>query len=202
MVTPNGTPPPVPSRREFLAGSTHAAAGAWILRSLPLLAAIQACASEAEEAGAAWLTFTEREAADFDAFSARVVPTDDTPGAREAGVLRFADQALGGHFAELLPIVQGGLEGLHGRTAGGPPFADLPEADQDVIMAALEQEDPGFFFFARTLVMVGMVANQEYGANQNNVGWDLIGFEHSFAYQAPYGYYDRNEHTPAAEGAE
>jgi len=201
MVTSNEGLPPFPSRRDFLAGSSHAAAGAWLMKTLPFLAVIQACATEAEEAGADFVTFTEREAADFDAFSARIVPTDDTPGAREAGVLRFADQALDGAFADLLPIVRGGLADLHGRTEGGPPFAELPEAEQDVIMAAIEQAGP-FFFFGRTLVMVGMVANQEYGANQNDVGWDLIGFDHSFAYQPPFGHYDRNEHGPGAEGAQ
>jgi len=191
------------TRREFLATSGSAATGAWLLRALPFLAATQACATDAADSQAAFLTFTAREAADFDAFAARIVPTDDTPGAREAGVVRFADQALDGFFSELLPVVRGGLEGMSGRVTdsfpGAGAFADLPETQQDEIITAVEREDPGFFFFGRTLVMVGMVANAKYGGNQS-VGWDLIGFESDFAYQPPFGYYDRNEHGTAAAG--
>ena len=74
------------TRREFLTTSGSAMGGAWLLRFAPLIAATQACASDAMQSGLPFMTFTEREGADFDAFGARIVPTDDTPGAREAGI--------------------------------------------------------------------------------------------------------------------
>ena len=37
--------------------------------------------------------FTPQQAADFDAFAAQIIPTDDTPGAREANVVHFTDYA-------------------------------------------------------------------------------------------------------------
>lgn len=196
--------PPATTRRDFLQLSGSAAASSWLLRFAPLIAATQACASEARREGWPLTTLTEREGADFDALSARIVPTDDTPGAREAGVVHFADRALGSFLADLLPLVRAGLGGMHERAAAldgrGTAFADLPEARQDEIIGAVEGEDPEFFFFARTLVLFGLVANPERGGNADQIGWRLIGFEDRFRYEPPFGYYDRNEHGNPAEG--
>ena len=79
-------------------------------------------------------------------------------------------------------------------------FAELSEGRQDEIISAVEQEDPNFFFFARTLVMMSLVTNSEYGGNRDEVGWQLIGFEDEFVYQPPFGYYDRNEHGDTTDG--
>lgn len=203
------------TRRDFVATSTSAAGGMWLMRFAPLIAATQACASEAMREGLPFGTFTEREATDFEAFSARIVPTDDTPGAREAGSVYFADRALGDFMSDLLPIVRGGLEAMNGRVAEAHPgvvaFADLTEAQQDEVIGAVEREDPGFFFFAKTLVLLGLVTNPEYGGNRDHVGWQLLGFENDFSYSPPFGYYDRDEHgaggtdpagEEAAEGAD
>lgn len=200
----------LPTRREFLARSTSAVSGAWLMGLAPLIAATQACASDAMRRGLPLNVFTEREGFDFDALAARILPTDDTPGARDAGSVYFADRALETFAADLLPIVRGGLASMNERVAatfdGEEAFADLTEDRQDEIVGAIEQEDPGFFFFARTLVMMGVVSNPSYGGNQNEVGWQLIGFEDAFQYQPPFGYYDRDEHEavttdPQSSGA-
>ena len=191
------------TRRDFLSSSGSALGGAWLARFAPLIAATQACASDAMRQGLPFTTFSEPEGADFDAFAARIVPSDDTPGAREAGSVYFADQALGRELADLLPIVRGGLEGLARRATeqfGAPSFSDLSEDQQDEIIGAVEAEDPAFFFFGRTLVTLGLVTNPEYGGNRDKVGWELIGFEDSYRYEPPFGYYDRNEHGGAGEG--
>jgi gluconate 2-dehydrogenase gamma chain len=184
-----------PSRRDFLARSGSAAGAAWLTGLAPLIVAAQACARDARRDGAPFTTFTEREGADFDAFAARIVPSDDTPGAREAACVYFADQALGTFMADLLPAVRGGLAGLDARaTAAGGTFAELDEDAQDELVATVEREDPGFFFVARSIVVIGLVSNPEHGGNRDGIGWDLIGFEPGFAYQPPFGFYDRGEH--------
>ena len=38
--------------------------------------------------------FTPEEAVEVEAIAARIIPTDDTPGAREAGVIYFIDRSL------------------------------------------------------------------------------------------------------------
>jgi gluconate 2-dehydrogenase gamma chain len=191
------------TRRDFIAHSGSAMSGMWLMRFAPLVAAAQACASDAVESGGyAFTTLTPREAADFEAFSARIVPTDDTPGAREAGAVYFADNVLGDFLSDLLPIVRPGLEAMGGRVAQSFPdadsFADLAEEQQDEIIAAVETDDPGFFFFAKTLVLMSLASDPRYGGNRDKVGWRLIGFEEAYAYQPPFGYYDRNEHGTAS----
>lgn len=61
----------------------------------------------------------------------------------------------------------------------------------------MEREDPQFFFVARSLVVMGLFSNPELGGNRDGIGWELVGFENRFAYQPPFGYYDRDEHGPA-----
>ena len=191
--------PTHPTRRDFVATSSSALGGAWLLGLGPLIAMTQACARDALRDGAGFVVFTPREAADFEALSARILPTDDTPGAREAGSVYFADRALDTFAADLLPIVRGGLGSLDERVgatfADAGAFADLDETRQDQIVGTTEQEDPGFFFFARALVMMGVVSNPEYGGNRAGVGWGLLGFEPTFQYQPPFGFYDRDEHA-------
>ena len=118
--------------------------------------------------------------------------------------MHFADRALETFLSDVLPIIQGGLSSMNERAAdsfrGVEAFAELSEPRQDEIITAVEQEDPNFFFFARTLVMMSLVTNPEYGGNRDKVGWQLLGFEDDFVYQPPFGYYDRNEHGDTADG--
>jgi gluconate 2-dehydrogenase gamma chain len=137
----------------------------------PLIASAQACASEARRDGLPFTVLTEREGADFGAFAARIIPTDNTPGATEAGVVYFADGALDTFLYNLLPTIRAGMSGLGDRAAGGSRstqvFTDLSEERQDEIILAVEREDPDFFSFARTLVMMGFVTNPEHGGNRD-----------------------------------
>ena len=187
------------TRRDFVATSTSALGGAWLIRLAPLVVATQACATEALREGLPLSTLTDREGADFDAFAARIIPTDDTPGAREAGAVYFADRSLRGWASDLLPIVRAGLSAMNERVAttfeAFETFAELGESEQDEIITAVEQEDPGFFFFARTLVTLSLATDPRYGGNRDKVGWRLMGFEDGFVYQPPFGHYDRGEHA-------
>src|SRR6185295_5187517 len=52
--------------------------------------------------GEARLSFlTAAEAADVEAVAAQIIPTDDTPGARDAGVVYFIDRALATFLSRL-----------------------------------------------------------------------------------------------------
>src|SRR4051794_29392930 len=45
--------------------------------------------------------FSAADAADVEAVAAQIIPTDDTPGAREAGVVHFIDRALATFLSRL-----------------------------------------------------------------------------------------------------
>src|SRR5262245_28271200 len=51
--------------------------------------------------GAKFSFLTGAEAADVEAVAAQIIPSDDSPGAREAGVVHFVDRALGTFFSQL-----------------------------------------------------------------------------------------------------
>lgn len=175
--------------------------GAWLVGLEPVLEATRAYARSAAAGQVALETFTPREAADFDAFAARIMPTDDTPGAREAGVVYFADRALGSFLGDLLPMIQGGLADLAGRAGAVEPsavgFADIGDEVQDGILREVEADPTGqFFFLGRILVMLGMFSDPALGGNRSQIGWRLLGFEDRFVFEPPFGYYDAEADGP------
>jgi len=54
----------------------------------------------------------EEEALEFDAIAVRIIPTDETPGATEAGVIYFFDNVLGDRREEELAQLRDGLREL------------------------------------------------------------------------------------------
>jgi gluconate 2-dehydrogenase subunit 3-like protein len=134
------------------------------------------------------------EAADIEAVAAQIVPTDDSPGAREAGVAYFIDRALATFFSQLAVDYRAQLADF--RTAyrakhpAAASFASLTSEQQIELLKSVD-ETP-FFKTTRLLTLLGMFALPAYGGNRDGVGWKLIGFEDAHIFQPPFGYYDRD----------
>ena len=175
------------SRRRFVQ-SAGVSAGASLLRvTAPALAAIAQSACSAREEGTSFITLNADEAADFAAIAARLIPTTDTPGATEAGVIHFYDRAWGDELAWALEDMRGLLQSLNAST--GKPFAMLDADAQDA--ALREHESDGRFELLRLTTIFGFFAMEKYGGNKGHVGWDIIGFgQHHGAWAPPFGYYD------------
>ena len=92
------------SRRAFLRVMSGAL-GAWLTLDLSKVAhAAQEARRAQEAAGEAATSFLSKaEFADVEAIAAQIIPTDATPGAREAGVALFIDRALATFFGRLAP---------------------------------------------------------------------------------------------------
>lgn len=182
------------SRRRFMQ-SAGAVTGASFLRiTVPSLAAIAQAACGARDTGARFTTLGAEEAADFAAIAARLIPTTDTPGASEAGVIHFYDRGWGDELAWSLEDMRGFLQTLN--ESGGARFATLSDDEQDKVLH--DNESDGRFELLRLITIFGFFAMEKYGGNKGHVGWDLIGFEgHHGAWAPPFGYYDaeyRKEH--------
>jgi len=187
--------PPSSSRRDFLATSGGALGGAWFFGLGPLVDETRVWARSMVGSPRPMDTFTEREGADFEAFSGRVIPTDDTPGAIEAGAVHFADRALGSFLERMLPPVRDGLALLDAWSSEeGAPFAELDPDTQDRLVARLEADAGDAFFVMRSVVVIGFVGDPSYGGNDGRVGWRHLGFEDAFVHEPPFGFYDRDEH--------
>lgn len=143
-------------------------------------------------APARFAVLTPAEVADVAAIAARIMPTTDTPGATEAGVVHFIDRAFAEFAAEDLPDFRKELTALGARatarSATAKRFADLGVVDQDAVLTGIESTD--FFRGIRGLVMLGMFADPKYGGNRGEAGWKLIGFENRMVHSPPFGYYD------------
>jgi gluconate 2-dehydrogenase gamma chain len=182
------------SRRQFLAGLSTAAKGSLIVLSLPAI--LTACRQANEQnptasADAQYTILSNDLAIELDAISARIVPTDDTPGAREAGSVRFMDVVLADGRQDQLTILQTGMVELNAsasREFGVSSFAALSETQQDALLTAI-QTTP-FFSTVRFLSVASLFALPQYGGTGPDVGYNLIGMTHAHAYMPPFGYYD------------
>jgi gluconate 2-dehydrogenase gamma chain len=185
------------SRRSVLVGSASGLGSAWIATHWPGILAAQEYAQRVALARQpAKLEFLSVEqAAEIESVTAQIIPTDDTPGAREAGIVHFIDRSLASFDRDKQPVYVQGLKDLEAKTREMFPaaskFSGLTSAQQIQLLKAIERTP--FFAQVRTHTVVGFFANPEYGGNADKIGWKLMGFEDKFNYQPPFGYYDANK---------
>jgi len=138
--------------------------------------------------------FSAVEAADVEAVAAQIIPTDDTPGARDAGVVYFIDRALATFLSRLADDYRAQLAYVQmtfrARNPGAASFGALPSAEQIDYLATVVRTP--FFDTTRLLTLLGMFSMPAYGGNRDGAGWKLIGFEDRHSFQPPFGYYDRD----------
>jgi len=179
------------SRRAFLRQTGIAARNSLIVLSLPAIMSSSAAASEARLENSAFKILGDDEANEFSAIAARIIPTDETPGATEAGVIYFIDNVLGTSRTEVLQPMREGLASLQAAAQanyGSASFSALNPEQQDALLASIE--DTAFFGTMRYMTIAGMFSLPEYGGNRDYAGWNLIGFEHRHVWEPPFGFYD------------
>jgi gluconate 2-dehydrogenase gamma chain len=170
------------NRRSFLravAGSTVALASVQVL-GIP--------ADHSLAPGCKVLTVAQADI--VNAIAEQIVPGDDSPSARQAGVVFYIDGVLSGRFGGFYKDrYQQGLrmvdEASHKRFARN--FVGLDREQQLSILKALESADAtgdvtaaeGRHFFALILqhTMEGYYGDPEHGGNRGNASWQMIGFE-------------------------
>lgn len=158
---------------------------------MPALLAACREAQRAQLAGEDFQTLTEEEANEYDAIAERIIPTTDTPGAREAGVIYFIDTVLGDRREEILAVLKTGLRELQTNVVlefDLAYFHLLDEVQQDQVLNSVAESD--FFRTIRYLTVSGMFALPEYGGNRDSVGYQVIAYDDQHAWAPPYGFYD------------
>jgi gluconate 2-dehydrogenase gamma chain len=194
--------PAAMSRRAFLQASGGVAGGAWLAMHAPAVLAAAQAALRARQAAEPFRNLSPAGGEGLEAVASRIVPTDDSPGAREAGVIYFIDQALGGFMAESSGVLLEGMAALDAVAfeRHGEPFSKLGPAAQDDLLRGIE-ETP-FFGLVQFLTVAGMFALPEYGGNRDHLGWALLGFDHRHAWAPPFGHYDAelNDHPAPRAG--
>ncbi|MEP6764364.1 MAG: gluconate 2-dehydrogenase subunit 3 family protein [Gemmatimonadaceae bacterium] len=174
------------------------AAVGWLAFDLSLL---EACARDNTAPDSALAHLTAAQARTMRAFAAQILPSENgLPGAEEAGAVHFVDRAMGlPYFADSVPVVHAGLADLDSRaTASGARdgFASLSSAKQIQLMREIETTP--FFSTARSLVVIGTLADPSYGGNLGGAGLKLLNIEHQPSYASPFGWYDAQSISPSA----
>ncbi len=131
--------------------------------------------------------FTPEEAQQMEAVCEQIIPSDDGPGAREAGAIYFVDYALSQTEPHLQPIFRSGLKELAAACAPDK-FNELGTSQQIVVLKKLEQTE--FFAHARQYTILGFLGDPARHGNRDQVGWKYIGFENPGMFTHPFGYYD------------
>jgi gluconate 2-dehydrogenase gamma chain len=181
------------SRRDFVAASTGVAASAWLVNHVGVGEALAYAAQAAS--GARYAALTPAEVRELDAVTSTLVPSDGTPGAKEAHVVRFIDRSLATWAKDQKKGLEDALAALAKYTGeqrpGTTSFATLPAADRVKVMEGFEKDHGAEFGALFMPTVAGMFTNPSYGGNANKVGWALMGFTDQFSWKPPFGYYDR-----------
>lgn len=201
------------SRRRFLAHAGLGVSAAWVAAHWPqMVSAAEHARQAAQSAGAyKFEFFTPEEAAEVDAVAARIIPTDESPGAREAGVIYFIDRALvtfadgdQKKYRDGLPQLQ---TDFRKKYPGIAKFSAATNEQQDEYLrdfeAAQKKEaarrrrgnpaEQPFLETVRIHTISGFLIDPETSnGNRGGVGWKLLGREPQHMFQPPFGYYDKD----------
>lgn len=205
------------SRRIFLRSVGGATLAGGVGAASPTgAAATDARTKAAVEQARAYVFLNPHEARFIEAAVARLIPSDEIgPGATEAGVSNYIDRQLGGAWGAgerlyragpwrqgtpsqgyQLPFTPAELFRHAMRALGedvlrarGKSFDQLPPAEQDAYLTALQQgerdlgEVPSDVFFQSLLEMTmeGFFSDPVYGGNRDMVSWQMIGFPGAYA---------------------
>lgn len=182
------------SRRQFVIRSLSGMSAAWLTLHWPDILAAHDHADAAAQPGASisFQFFSPDQAAEIDAAVAQIIPTDETPGAREAKVIYFIDRALVTFDRDKQSSYTQGLKNLQTKTKETFPsvekFSALSQTQQFQLLETIEKSD--FFELLRLHTIMGFLARPDYGGNYQEVGWKVIGFENKGFFTPPFGYYD------------
>ena len=206
------------SRRAFLSRAGAGLSAAWVSANWPALLAAADHARHAAQSATPpkFEFFSPDQAVEIEAIAARIIPTDGTPGAREAGVVYFIDRGLATFAVESQKTYREGLPELQARVTEMFPsvakFSAATPQQQDEVLNSFEEHGetsqkaakpaqrtirprPGaqsFFETLRQHTIAGFLIDPDYGGNHDGVGWKLIGREREHTFQPPFGFYDKD----------
>jgi gluconate 2-dehydrogenase gamma chain len=201
-----------PARRDFLLQTSAIVGAAWMSAQWPAVvaAAQHAHAAANSETPPKFEVLTPEQARQVQAVASQIIPTDDLPGAREAGVVYFIDRALKTFASDSLQTYREGLAHLNQLTAikypGMRSFADATPEQQEIVMTELVAEPPkaeshrtigpgdsdDFFQTIRVHTVFGFLADPSAGGNREYAGWKVVERDPAHTFSPPFGYYDKD----------
>lgn len=120
-------------------------------------------------ANAATVSLTAAEANWLDAICEQIVPSDEDPGARQAGVVNYIDRQLAGPLQRFRKAYQDGLADFMRRK---PDFLELSFEAQTEHLKSIETTP--FFLMVVDHTMQGFYGDPKHGGNRDRVSWKMM----------------------------
>jgi gluconate 2-dehydrogenase gamma chain len=134
-----------------------------------------------------WLFFTVQESILLDALVEQIIPADEWPGGRDAGVTNFIDKQLTGPYTRHQETYRKGLQAIQEtcKTKFQQRFEELQWDEQTRFLEAMEAGkmegklwgngfDRQFFRLIRDHSMQGFYGSSRHGGNKNNVSYKMM----------------------------
>jgi gluconate 2-dehydrogenase gamma chain len=134
--------------------------------------------------------FTEKEIKLVEAIAEQIIPTDNWPGGKEAGVANFLDLQLAGPYNRFQPDYRKGLNALQNYCTNkfDNKFENLSFDKQTGILQKMETGNLGrdvwsngfdkyFFELLRSQCMQGYYGSPRHGGNKNFISYKMIGID-------------------------
>jgi hypothetical protein len=203
----------MPSRRQFLSNGIEGISGAWIAAHWPAALAAAQHAYQGKQSGiaASFEFFSTEMAAEVESIAARIIPTDETPGALEAGVVHFIDRALTTFAKGDQKLYAQGIADVQAKTREMFPsverFSAASQDQQDEILRKIDDNvvsearpfvarpaPQSFFETVRqhTLLAFLIDPDSDRRGNRGGIGWQVIGRERDHMFQPSFGHYDKD----------
>ena len=117
-----------------------------------------------------------------------VIPSDDFPGAYDAGVCDFIERLLQTDLADDAEFFRAGIDAIEAEALArfGKPFTDVGPSEQTSMLADIESGavktpwpiPPSRFFTMLVHTTVeGYYSDPQQGGNRGAISWVMIGFE-------------------------
>jgi gluconate 2-dehydrogenase subunit 3-like protein len=199
-------------RRGFLINAGGSLGLAWLTANWP---AALAASAQARSAALAvdppkFKFLSQDQAVEVTAVTSRIIPSNDSPGAKEAGTVYFIDNCLATIAADQQPVYRDGLakfqEDIRNMFPGIDKFSAASVEQQDKFLHEVEvipdvtgrrqrysKHSSDFFETIRTHTVAAFLIDpeSEYAGNRSGVGWKSIGREPAHSFQPPFGFYDK-----------
>lgn len=152
-----------------------------------------------------WRFFTEREASLVNVIIEQIIPTDEWPGAKDAGVANFIDKQLVGPYTRFqekyrtgLALVEVSCEKLYRKRFENMLWDEqknfLKKMEAGKLSGLVEEDkvgspqpgiwekgkDKDFFGLIRDHTMQGFYGSPRHGGNRNYVSYKMVGLDYPF----------------------
>ena len=125
--------------------------------------------------------FTGEEAKLIEALTNQIIPSDDAPGAVEAGVVYYIDKQLAGPLQRFEPVYRKSIPLFRSACLQqtGQEFTALPFAQQTAWLRQIERGSSLTNFFALVVdhTMQSFYGSPQYGGNRAAASWKMLAIE-------------------------